>query len=65
MTITARKARSIRKGCQLRSQNRDGLGISELFLAPEVDAEIILSAVDFRLKLYLLGFSRIPSRQEP
>ena len=62
MTITARKVRSIRRGCQKRSQNRNGLGISELFLAPDVDAEIILSVMDLRLKFYLLGFSRIPGR---
>jgi hypothetical protein len=60
MTIRARHARSIRRGCQRRSQHRDGLGVSELFLAPPVDAHIILAATDTRLKLYLLGFSRIP-----
>ncbi|MFQ5590309.1 MAG: hypothetical protein ACE5HE_04005 [Phycisphaerae bacterium] len=57
MTITARRARSIRRGCQRRSQYRNGLGISELFLAPAVDAEVIVAAKDIRLKLYLLGFS--------
>ncbi len=61
MRITARRARAIRRGCQRRSQHRDGLGVSELFLAPPVDANIIIAATDVRLRLYLLGFSRIPS----
>ena len=60
MTISARLARTIRRHSQLRSQNREGLGVSELFLASKEEAVIILAATDFRLKCYLLGFSRIP-----
>lgn len=60
MKLNARQARSIRRGSQRRSQNRDGLGISELFTAPASDAAIILQATDNRLKYYLLGFSAIP-----
>ena len=63
MSITARKARTIRRGCQRRSQHRDGLGISELFLAPPDDAAVILSASDIRLKYYLLGFSKLPGQR--
>ncbi len=59
MTISARQARAIRRGSQRRSQNRDGLGVSELFLAPADVAEIILAVTDVRLKRYLLGFSLI------
>ncbi len=61
MRLTARRARSIRRGCQRRSQHPNGLGVSELFLAPLVDAGVIVAAKDVRLKLYLLGFSRLPS----
>lgn len=57
MAITARKARAIRRACQRRSQNRDGLGVSELFLAPLADAAVILQATDVRLQRYLLGLS--------
>ena len=53
--MTARAARRIRRRCQRHSQNRDGLGVSELFLAPADDAAIILAARDLRLKAYLLG----------
>ena len=60
MTISTRLARTIRRHSQLRSQNREGLGVSELFLAPEEEAVIILAATDIRLKYYLLGFSCIP-----
>jgi hypothetical protein len=63
MTIRARRARAIRRGCQRRSQHREGLGVSELFLAPPFDAAIILAAADFRLKRYLLGFSSISHRR--
>ncbi len=59
MTISGRQARTIRRGSQRRSQNRDGLGVSELFLAPVDVAEIILAVTDVRLKRYLLGFSKI------
>ncbi|MHC5110386.1 MAG: hypothetical protein ACYTHJ_10965 [Planctomycetota bacterium] len=59
MRITARQARSIRRGCQQRSHKRDNLGISELFTAPAGDAAVILAANDVRLKLYLLGFRNI------
>jgi hypothetical protein len=58
--MSARRARAIRRRCQQHSQNRDGLGVSELFLAPPEDAAAILAARDFRLKAYLLGFSQIP-----
>jgi hypothetical protein len=54
--MKARQARAIRKRCQRHSQNRNGLGVSELFLAPAKDAEAILRSADFRLKRYLLGF---------
>ncbi|MFQ5589866.1 MAG: hypothetical protein ACE5HE_01770 [Phycisphaerae bacterium] len=64
MSITARRARIIRRGCQRRSQNRDGLGVSELFLAPPADAAVILAASDVRLKYYLLGFSQVPGRRD-
>ena len=60
MTISARKARTIRRHSQCRSQNREGLGVSELFLASEEEALIILAVTDIRLKYYLLGFSFIP-----
>ena len=60
MTITARQARAIRRASQRRSQNRDGLGVSELFLAPAGEAAVILRATDMRLKRYLLGFMHIP-----
>ena len=56
MTITARQARLIHRASQRRSQNRDGMGVSELFLAPAKEAEIILRVTDARLtKRYLLG----------
>lgn len=55
--MSARQLRRIRRGCQMRSANRDGLGVSELFTAPRHDAAIILSVRDLRLKKYLLGFS--------
>ncbi|MBN2563799.1 MAG: hypothetical protein JXQ75_23015 [Phycisphaerae bacterium] len=54
--MTAKRARHIRRGCQQRSQNRDGLGVSELFTAPQEDARDILDAQDLRLKRYLLGY---------
>jgi hypothetical protein len=60
MSLKARKARAIRRGCQQRSQCREGIGVSELFLAPLEDAAIILAAIDSRLKLYLLGFDVRP-----
>jgi hypothetical protein len=53
--MTARLARTIRRGCQRRSQNRQGLGVSELFTAPLTHARAILATSDFRLKRYLLG----------
>lgn len=55
--MSARKIRRIRRGCQLRSANRGGLGVSELFTAPQHDVVIILSVRDVRLKKYLLGFN--------
>ncbi len=57
MTLTAKQARSIRRASQRRSQHPDGLGVSELFLAPPAEADVILEARDPRLKRYLLGFS--------
>lgn len=54
--MSARIARHIRRGCRKRSQNRDGLGVSELFTAPPQDAAVILAVRDVRLKRYLLGF---------
>jgi hypothetical protein len=60
MSLKARKARAIRRGCQQRSQCREGMGVSELFLSPAEDAMIILAAMDSRLKLYLLGFDVRP-----
>ncbi len=59
MTVTARRVRSIRRRCRQRSQHLEGLGVSELFLASPVDAAVIVASKDARLKLYLLGFSRI------
>jgi len=60
VSLKARKARAIRRGCQQRSQFREGMGVSELFLAPIEDATIILAAIDSRLKLYLLGLDVRP-----
>lgn len=57
MGFSARRVRSIRRASQRRSQCRDGLGVSELFLAPPGEAEFVLNARDTRLKRYLLGFS--------
>jgi hypothetical protein len=54
--MSARKIRKIRRGCQRRSANRAGLGVSELFTAPSGEARAILSVRDPRLKRYLLGF---------
>jgi hypothetical protein len=54
--MSAKRARHIRRRAQARSANRNGLGISELFSAPEHDAEAILAAADLRLKKYLLGY---------
>lgn len=54
--MSARKVRRIRRGCQLRSGNREGMGVSELFTAPRRDAAVILSVRDMRLKRYLLGY---------
>ncbi|MFH1417666.1 MAG: hypothetical protein ABII12_05190 [Planctomycetota bacterium] len=53
--LSARLARHIRRGCQGRSANPHGLGVSELFTAPPQEASIILAARDLRLKRYLLG----------
>ena len=52
----AKRAKQIRRRCQEHSQNRNGLGISELFLAPPEDAEFILAAKTYALKTYLLGY---------
>ena len=61
MTITARQARFVRRASQRRSQNRDGLGVSELFLAPREGAALILATRDMRLRRYLLGFPNVPN----
>ncbi|MFQ5412934.1 MAG: hypothetical protein ACE5E6_00605 [Phycisphaerae bacterium] len=61
--MKARRARAIRRASQRRSQNRDGLGLSELFLAPARDAATILRVRDLRLKCYLLGFTQIPTQR--
>ncbi len=60
--MKARTLRAVRRRSQRRSQNRDGLGVSELFLASKADVAVILSAEDVRLKQYLLGFDRILRR---
>ena len=52
----AKRAKQIRRRCLKHSQNRNGLGISELFLAPPQDAEVILAAKSYALKIYLLGY---------
>lgn len=57
MVLTARQARAFRRASQRRSQNRGGLGLSELFLAPPIEAALILAVRDFRLKRYLLGLT--------
>ena len=51
-----KRAKRIRRRCQRHSQNRNGLGISELFLAPRTHARIILAAKTHTLKTYLLGY---------
>lgn len=62
MSITARRALAIHRGSLRRSQNCNGLGVSELFLAPPAHAAVILTVRDLRLLRYLLGFSEIPRR---
>ena len=57
--MKARTLRALRRRSQRRSQNHNGMGVSELFLASKADATVILAAVDVRLKQYLLGFDRI------
>ena len=57
--MNARRARAIRRRSQRRSQFRNSLGVSELFLATEADAVAILDASDMRLKRYLLGFDEV------
>ena len=52
----AKRAEQIKRRCQAHSQNRNGLGIGELFLAPPKDAEFILAAQTHALKSYLLGY---------
>jgi hypothetical protein len=41
------------------------MGVSELFLAPPAEADVILQAADLRLKRYLLGFFPIPGESRP
>lgn len=55
MTL-AKRAKQIRRRCRKHSQNRTGLGISELFLACPKDAAFILAAKTLALKAYLLGY---------
>ena len=55
--MLARQARHLRRRSQSRSQNENGCGLSELFLAMPADAEIILRTNDLRLKYWLLGFT--------
>ena len=59
--MSARRARHIRRRSQSHSQHPDGCGLSELFLAPPADAQIILATKDPRLKYWLLGYSILPS----
>ena len=59
--MSARQARHLRRRSQGRSQNENGCGVSELFLASNADAEIILTTKDLRLKYWLLGYSTLPS----
>ncbi len=59
--MSARQARHIRRRSQSRSQNENGCGVSELFLASPADAEIILKTKDLRLKYWLLGYSILSS----
>ncbi|HNO76919.1 MAG TPA: hypothetical protein PKN33_02575 [Phycisphaerae bacterium] len=58
--MSAKLARAIRRRCQRNSQDRNGMGISELFLAPAEDAAAILAVADLRLKQYLLGYTPAP-----
>ncbi len=51
-----KRAKQIRRRCQRHSQNHNGLGVSELFLAPQADAKVILEAKTPALKIYLLGY---------
>lgn len=60
--MSARQIRAIRRRSQKRSQFRNGLGVSELFLAPPHDSAAILSVEDLRLKRYLLGMSDIENK---
>ena len=59
-TLSARRARHIRRRSQRHSQNPNSLGFSELFLAQFEGAAIILATNDFRLKYWLLGFGLTP-----
>ena len=54
--LKARMIPKIRRRCQQHSQCRDHCGVSELFLAPAPDAQVILAVQDTRLKCWLLGF---------
>ncbi len=55
--MLARQARHLRRRSRSRTQNENGSGLSELFLATPADAEIILRTNDLRLKYWLLGFT--------
>ncbi len=72
--MSARCARHIRRRSQSHSQNPNGCGLSELFLAPTADAEIILDDprpgdvprlwADASKAREMLGYSpRVPLRQ--
>ncbi len=60
--MSAKDVRHIRRRSQSRSQNRNGLGFSEMFLAAPADAAIILATSDLRLKYWLLGYTVLPVR---
>ena len=60
--LSGKQARHIRRRCQRRSQNPNGLGFSELFLASQEDAAIIVATHDLRLKYWLLGYTAVPPR---
>ena len=59
--MSARQARHLRRRSQSRSQNENGCGLSELFLASPADAAIILKTNDLRLKYWLLGYTILSS----
>lgn len=60
--MSARQIRHIRRRSRSRSQNENGCGLSELFLATPADADIILGTKDLRLKYWLLGYTVLSPR---